>query len=485
MLSELITQLDPEQSAASQLWQPDPNNEPQQLAYKLATEVDEMGFGGQAGGGKTDLGLGLAGTLFNRTLLIRRTFPQLKGIIERGNEIYPTSYVAGTKSYWRFGNRLVELGHLQYAKDWQNYQGQPRELFVVDEAAQFPEEPLRKIAAWNRSAAGRHTLTLYLFNPPTTPEGEWVIRYFAPWIDPDHPNPAESGEIRYFATINGEQVEVDSPEPFEHPDEGTVYPVKRTFIAASRHDNSYLGVDYERRLQGTPEPLKTMLMTGDMTVGQKEDPWQVIPTAWVLQAQERWETQAPPDLEIRAAGVDVARGGDDNTVVAPLRGVWFDELTVKPGIETPDGKSVADLTYEVLGDASTNVFVDVIGVGASAYDALLDNYHYNTQAINNSESAGKARDASGQYGFANVRSWSYWTLREALNPESGEEIALPPGRDIRLELCAPRYKVRNGKYVVEPKADIVKRLGYSPDKADAIVMAWFGAIQREVEWLVL
>ncbi len=452
-------------------WQPDPNNAPQCLAYAMADVVDELGYGGQAGGGKTDLALGLAATKFDNSLILRREFPQLEGIILRGDEILPTSFIGGIKRRWEFDRRIITLGSLQHDKDWKKYQGRARQFLAIDEASEFPERPVRMVTGWVRAKEGQKTLVLYTFNPPTTPEGEWIIEYFKPWLDPQHPNPAKPGEVRYFAYIDDKCVEVPDHEPFEAEGE-MVYPISRTFIPASRHDNQFLGEEYERRIDALPEPLRSMLKTGDMTIRAKDDRWQVIPTAWVLEAQARWQSMEKPQLAMRSLGVDVARGGEDNTVIAPLFGNWFAELALYEGAESINGGVVRD---QVLGvyEVGAHICVDVIGYGASAYDHLVAVAGLEVTAINNS-AKGEGTDSSGKLEFYNLRAESYWRLREALDPNSGEEIALPPGRELRVELCAARYSIRNSKILIEDKEAIKKRLGHSPDRADAVVMAWHG-----------
>jgi hypothetical protein len=51
---------------------------------------------------------------------------------------------------------------------------------------------------------------LGLWNPP---EGFWVVKYWGPWLDKTHPNPAKPGELRWFTTVAGEDREVDGPGP--------------------------------------------------------------------------------------------------------------------------------------------------------------------------------------------------------------------------------------------------------------------------------
>src|SRR5690242_21253018 len=61
------------------VWVPNPG--PQTDAY--FSEADELFYGGQAGGGKTDLELGLALTAHRRSLVLRRTNKEVLGLVER------------------------------------------------------------------------------------------------------------------------------------------------------------------------------------------------------------------------------------------------------------------------------------------------------------------------------------------------------------------------------------------------------------------
>jgi hypothetical protein len=470
-----------DKSAAS-IWQPSPENAPQCMAYEIAKSgaVMEMGYGGEAGGGKTDLTLGLAGTLFERSLVLRREYPQLHDVELRGDEIYPVQFVGGSKKYWEFNNKRISIASCQYEKDWKKYQGRSIGLLAFDEAAEFLESQVRNISGWIRSPKGKHTLLLLCFNPPTTPEGEWIIQRFAPWIAPDYPGKrAAPGEIRWFANIDDKEIEVDNGEPFDN-NGNTVYPISRTFIPASRHDNPHLGEDYERRLDNLPEPLRTMVKEGDFTIGTKDDKWQAIPTLWVLQAMERWRNTPKPNLLLRAIGCDPSRGGNDETAIAKLYGSWVDEIIAYPGNEMADGPTVGDKVIEHM-ETNAPIFIDGIGIGSSAYDYLKRLPNVSVTAIINSEGSAET-SANGIYGYKNIRAASYWKLREALDPASGQNICLPDNRKLRVDLCTPHYKVRSGKIVIEPKEDIVKRTGRSPDYGDAVVMAWHGCNQPEMGW---
>jgi hypothetical protein len=91
-----------------------------------------------------------------------------------------------------------------------------------------------------------------------------------------------------------------------------------------------------------------------------------------------------------------------------------------------------------------------------------------------------AHDKSGKLGFLNVRAEAYWLFREALAPNSEQNIALPPDPALLADLCAPRWKLTARGIQIEDKESIKKRIGRSPDRADAVVLAH---LQRE-SWLV-
>jgi hypothetical protein len=85
----------------------------------------------------------------------------------------------------------------------------------------------------------------------------------------------------------------------------------------------------------------------------------------------------------------------------------------------------------------------------------------------------KGKDKTGRYGFANLRAQIAWQFREALDPNSGENIALPPDSQLRSDLRSPRYSIVGGKIKIESKDDIKKRIGRSPDRAEAVLLAWW------------
>ena len=475
---------------ARRIWQPNPDHadgrpNPQRLAYE--SEADVLGYGGAAGGGKSSLLLGLAATAHRRSVIFRRVFPNLRGIIEESKALFgPGGYNEMLHRWALADGRMVEFEACQYEKSKEKQRGRPRDFYGFDEATEFTRSQFEFITAWNRSTDPKQRCRIVLtFNPPTDESGSWVIDYFLPWLAYlfptrfTHPRPAAPGELRWYATIDGREAERPDGQPFEHDGEW-IRPRSRTFIPAKLDDNPHLAdTNYRSTLQALPEPLRSQLLAGDFTAQGQADPWQVIPTAWVKAAQSRWLEMEKPDAPLSGVGVDVARGGRDSMVVARRYGTWFDEPAKTPGVDVADGPTAAALVFQQLEHEPHvgYINVDVIGVGSSAYDSLAAMYPAAARAVNVADGSDyvtmtKEESPKPLFRMRNLRAEMHWRMREALSPDSGEPIALPPGNELVADLCAARYRVLAGAVIqIEEKAHIKERIGRSPDVGEAVMLA--------------
>ena len=461
------------------IWRPLPG--PQTIAYE--SQADIIGYGGAAGGGKTDLACGKALTSHRKIGIFRLNGTELTGVLDRITELLGgRNGYNGKDNIWRTrrvdGVAIqVEFGSFPNPDDEKKYQGRPHDLLVFDEAANMRESAVRFLLGWLRTTVpGQKCQALLTFNPPTTAEGRWIIQFFAPWLDKKHPNPAEPGELRYFATVDGKDVEVESGDPFTHNGE-VITPLSRTFIPSRISDNPYLmGTGYMAQLQSLPEPLRSQMLYGDFQAGMEDDPWQVVPTAWAEAAMARWKRPdklAPMD----SMGVDVARGGKDNTILARRHGMWFDEALAYPGTATPDGPTIAGLVVSALRDRAP-IHIDVIGVGSSPYD-FLNEMGQQVLGVNVAESA-LGLDKSGRLRFKNQRSELWWRMREALDPANNTGIALPPDQRLLADLCAPTWKLVGQTVAVASREEILDKIGRSPDYASAYCLALMDTPKRSI-----
>ncbi|RVD31432.1 terminase [Mesorhizobium sp. M4B.F.Ca.ET.017.02.2.1] len=447
-----------------------PNPGAQTEAY--FSQADELFYGGSAGGGKTYLICLLALNEHQNSLVLRRIGKNLKGIKRELQALLGTrqgfNEQAGT---WAHAHGVIDLGHCEHEGNKEDYQGIAHDLKAFDEITQFTETQYVYVCGWNRSAdPNQRCRVLATGNPPSTAEGQWVIRRWGAWLDPTHPNPAKPGELRWYTTIEGEDTEVDA----DYVGPKGERPRSRSFIPSSLEDNPDLAeTGYAATIEAMPEPLRTMLREGRFDVGQQDDLWQVIPADWIRQAQARWKSDGFKGLKMTAVAVDVAQGGPDKSSFASRYGTWFAELVRKKGIDTPDGPSIGAEVFKIRRDGAV-VVVDLGGgYGGDAKRFLSDN-GVSVAGFNGSH-ASTARTVDKALGFLNKRAETIWRFREALDPgqEGGSSIALPPDPMLVADLVAYRWKpVGAGNIQIESKEELRKRIGRSPDDGDATIMCW-------------
>jgi len=245
----------------------------------------------------------------------------------------------------------------------------------------------------------------------------------------------------------------------------------RTFTS---HDSPWLGA---KALAGLIEEMRTL--GGQLLVDQEiygkfvniqGGGLRVIPEAWIRLAQQRWRDRVQPEGKPDALGVDVARGGEDTTVLAPRWGTYFGKVTETPGSLTPDGPSVRDLVVPEIGP-KTRVNVDIVGIGSSPFD-FIRLVHKPTTALNGGLMGVEGTDRTENYQFYNLRALLYWQFREALDPDTGLGLALPPDEQLVQDLISVGWEPRGGKILIEKKDEIKKRIGRSTNRGDAIVYAF-------------
>lgn len=484
-------------------WAPQPG--PQSEAY--FSLADELLYGGAAGGGKTDLLLGLATTQHQRSVLFRNQSVDLGPLFERLLEIEPDPRTknAQQKSMRTRSGRVIETGHLDTPNSERNHMGRAKDFIGFDEAALLDEMRVNFVGQWLRSTDPKQRKRIvYATNPPMpeirdgvmtdTAVGDWLIRWFAPWLDDTYSHPAKQGELRWcFMEAEGDRlvtIWVDGPGYYdtathklvEAPSEkdiskGRVTSARsRTFIRSLVGDNIFLkGTGYAEKLSGTPEPLRSMLLLGDFTVKGEDHPMQIIPTQWVIAAQERWKARPWSEVkhlrQLVLAG-DIAQGGKDTTVLAPLyEQDYFDELITQPGSATPTGREVQVMIVDNRLDRSVIVLDGEGGWAGSTRDLLASDQDITVEMFMSGGSDG-SWDDSQTYKYLNNRAKMWWEFRCALDPKSGFEICLPPSTRLRAQLTAPHFMIKGKVLQVESKDQIRLRIKSSTDEADAVLMAW-------------
>lgn len=487
-------------------WNPQPG--PQTQCYR--STADETLYGGAAGGGKTDVLLGLATTQHERTVLFRRQSVDLETIWNRLSAICAGRIVksdANRKKMRLNDGRFIEFGHLEKPGSEKGWQGNPHDLYVFDEAAQLDEAKVKFVLQWKRSTTpGQRTRAVFATNPPIpefdrsgkvvdTGTGAWLKEWFAPWLEETYPDPAQPGELRWCYMIQeGDRnttiwVEGEGgydPATGQRLDSYTQDDVlagkvmvafSRTFIKALLKDNHFLkNTGYAASLSSTPEPLRSLLLNGSFTVKGEDHPFQVIPTLDVLAAQDRYRHAVNAGEHKRWRQLvlfgDIAQGGMDMTVLQSLlENDFFEEPFAQAGRLTPTGNEVEALVLLKRKDNSLVGLDGTGGWGGATRDLLQRDHKIDAEmVISSARSQGWTADQ--RYKFGNIRSEMWWTFREALGPKSGYEIKLPLSTRVLTQLTAPIFIIKGNVIFIEEKDELRKRLGSSTDEADAIIGAW-------------
>ena len=178
-------------------------------------------------------------------------------------------------------------------------------------------------------------------------------------------------------------------------------------------------------------------------------------------------------------GVDIAQGGTDNTMLSRRYDHWFAELVEKPGKLTPTGKEVAAEIFKYRANRAQIVIDMGGGYGGGTMMKLEENLEFGDKKAvvgftGNAKSTARTKDRL--YSFKNKRVEAWWKFREALDPEQegGARIALPPDSEMAAQLVAPRWGEARREIFMEDKKETKKRLNIKLDKADAIIMAYYG-----------
>jgi hypothetical protein len=205
------------------------------------------------------------------------------------------------------------------------------------------------------------------------------------------------------------------------------------------------------------------------------DPRALIPLAWVEAAHARWralETAGTlATLPITTLGLDLGFGGSDRTSLAKRSGLVIVSVSRPPG-----DTMLATGLVRLLADAGAVPVVDAIGA-SGVVDRLRELGVKVLAFVAGART--DATDRTGELGFVDLRAAAWWGVRERLDPQRGDEIALPPDPLLTADLTAPKWQLTSGgKIRIESKDDIRKRLRRSTDDGDAVVMAFAAELMK-------
>ena len=224
-----------------------PNDGPQ-TDFLAAGEQDVL-YGGAAGGGISFAmfvdPLRFMNRSEHRALLLRRSMPELRELIDKSRELYTKAFPGAkfreVEKVWKFpSGATLEFGYLDRDADVYRYQGQSYSWIGIDELTQYPTEfPLQYLQSRLRTTDSEIKPYIRCTANPGGVGGHWVRKRY---LTPAPPN-----------------------EAFKGPDGLT-----RKFIPARLEDNPYLSKDgrYEQMLASLPPVQRKQLLEGNWDVAE-------------------------------------------------------------------------------------------------------------------------------------------------------------------------------------------------------------------------
>ena len=460
-------------------WVPNPG--PQADAYW--SDADVLLYGGEPGGGKSQLILGLAFNRHENSLIMRRQYTDLDALTDEAIKINGSrdGFNGKAPPVLRHDHGRIDFGAAARPGDEQSWMGRPHDLLGLDEGSQFLEQQVRFLRGWVRTTTpGQRTRTVIATNPPLNTDGVWLVKMFAPWLSEKYPHPARQGELRWVVVDEDDQdIWVDGPGTYEIAGGKTREAESRTYIHAALRDNPQLAVtDYQKRIDSMPAEIRRILLGGFQETF-RDDQFQVMPTEWVRAAMRRWRPQPPHGIPMVTIACDPAAGGQAKSTVVGRHDWWYGEILAVPGAKTPLGRDVAGLIVANRRDGALIVIDMGGGYGGAVYECLIDNIGEDEIVRYLGSESSVQRSIDGKLAFVNKRAEAHWRFREALDPSqpNGSPIALPDDPELFADLTATTFQMTPSGIKVLPKSSpsgdsVMARLGRSPDKGDAVIMAW-------------
>ncbi len=300
-------------------------NEGPQEDFLAAGETDVL-YGGSAGGGKSYAmlvdPLRYAHRAAHRALILRRSMPELRELIDKSRELYPKAFpnckFREVEKIWNFpSGAKIEFGFLERDADVYRYQGQAYSWIGFDEITHLPTE-----FSWNYLASRLRTtdaeITPYM-RCTANPGGvgaSWVKKRY---ILPSPPYESFIGE------------------------DG----LTRKFIPARLQDNPYLAQDgrYEQMLKALPATQRKQLLEGN---------WDVAEGAAFTEFSQEHHVITPFDIPIhweRIKGIDYGYASESACVWAAIDNsdgtlIIYRELYAKNLLGTELADLLTNMEYE-------------------------------------------------------------------------------------------------------------------------------------------
>lgn len=381
------------------------------------------------------------------------TFAQVRAILWRYiRRVHRRAKLAGrvNQTEWHINDEMVAFGRKPADHDEAAFQGIHARyvLVILDEAGGIPEQlwvaadalttnaDCRVLAIGNPDNPASH------FRKVCLPGSGWHVIGISAF---DSPN------------LTGEEV----------PDDVAQALVGREWV------------EEKAREWGEDNPLYKSKVLGEFS---EDAPNKVVRASDVARCRIDPEQKlTAEELQPVELGVDVGGGGDE-TVIRERRGQragreWRAH-TDRPEKITPM------VVAAIKESGATSVKVDSIGVGFGVIGELRNaagrgEHKAHILAVNVGERSSQPDK------FKNLRAEIWWEIGRGLSERGGWDLSAMDNADTTVaQLLEPLWQAdAQGRIQVEPKDEIRKRLGRSPDNADALLLAFYSAGRPRVRWL--
>jgi len=417
----------------------DPRRNDKQVQFHEAPETYKL-YGGAMGGGKTaslinegiQLNLDYPG---NFGLLLRKTWPSFRDTVLPQLEKFLDQRLVDQWNRsekviaFKNGSRIRYGGVGDKPDDWEKFMSGEYGWIALDQAEQFTENEFQMLSTRLRLMIPG---IQYFFLLSCNPNVGWIKERFIESNHKDH-----------------------------------------IFIPALPGDNqANLPADYINRMKSilTPRQIKALLEGDWSAFGAPDD---VYEYSLIQAAMKR---RLEPGLPI-CIGIDVARFGDDETVIVTAEGLKVRIHEHYQGYDTMKtaGKAwaCAKSLKEKRGEEMKRleIKVDADGNGAGVVDRLNElksekkkELELDSLKVTEIHGAAKPRDPRK---FKNLRAEIHWGLKELL-----EDLDLPDDNELRSQLMAIKYDTNSADQIfIIPKQKIKEKLGRSPDVAEGVIYA--------------
>jgi hypothetical protein len=384
-----------------------------------------------------------------RVVTTAPTQPQVEAILwNEINKFHDRAGLGGrtTLTEWRFDKYLAGVGRKPDEYSPAAFQGLHAKymLVILDEAYGIPK------MLWDGAstlAANEFSRTLVIGNPDGPGEFQDVCRPGSGW-HVIHVGAADT------PNWTGEEVSQDLRDRLIHPSWAEERAIKWGKTSAL----------YQSKVDGV--------------FPKQGDPFACIPYDWLSACRM---IELPTFVPVEA-GIDVGAGGD-RTVIRERRGLRAGR--VREFIDSDPVRTAGDLNVTIGEWGIERVKVDSTGIGWALAGALKDastRHNPSGPGMHHAEiipvNFGAGPSPGLEKKFLNKRAEIWWGGRERSRPDLVTWDLSTVGDDVIAELAAPRYEILDsfGKIKIEAKKDVIKRIGQSPDHADALLLAFLETI---------